>query len=51
MFEVVKYKYNEFEKKDKRYNELMYFIKRKLSEENREIVSGLDNPKVIWETI
>lgn len=34
MFKAVKYEYNEYKKKDKRYSEAMYFIKKKLSEEN-----------------
>jgi uncharacterized protein YecT (DUF1311 family) len=51
MFEAVKYKYNEYNKKDKRYNKAMYFIKKKLSKENRQTVANLQDPKEIWTTI
>ena len=51
MFEAVKYEYDEYEKKDKRYSEAMYFIKKKLSEENRQTVANLRDPKEIWTTI
>jgi uncharacterized UPF0160 family protein len=51
MFEAVRYKYDEYEKKDKRYNECIYFIKKNLSEENRETVANLRDPKEIWTTI
>ena len=51
MFEAVKYEYEEFEKKDQRYNGALYFIKKKLSEENRETVDSLEDPKTVWETI
>ena len=47
MFEAVKYKYDEYDKKDKRYNEAIYFIKKKLSEENRQTVANLRDPKEI----
>src|SRR6266516_8088774 len=51
MFEAVKYEFDEYEKKDKRYSEAMYFIKKKLSEENRQTVANLRDPREIWETI
>ena len=51
MFKAVKYEYDEYDKKDKRYNEAMYFIKKKLSEENRQTVADLRDPKEIWNTI
>jgi hypothetical protein len=35
MFKAVKYEYNEYKKKDRRYSKAMFFIKSKLSEENR----------------
>ena len=47
MFEAIKYKFKEYEKKDKRYSKAMFFIKKKLSEENREIVGNLEDPRVI----
>jgi hypothetical protein len=47
MFKEVKYKYDEYDKKDKRYNEAMYFIKKKLSEENRQTVANLRDLKEI----
>jgi hypothetical protein len=51
MFETVKYEYDEYEKKEKRYNAAMYFIKKELSEENRQTVASLRDPKEIWNTI
>jgi hypothetical protein len=51
MFEAIKYEYDEYEKKDKRYNETMYFIKKNLSEENRQTVASLRDPREIWNTI
>ena len=51
MFDAVKYEFNEYEKKDRRYSEAMYFIKKKLSEQNRQTVANLRDPKIIWETI
>lgn len=51
MFEAVKYEYDEYEKKDKRYSEAMYFIKKKLSKENRQTVANLQDLKEIWTTI
>jgi hypothetical protein len=51
MFEAVKYEFDEYEKKDKRYSEAMYFIKKKLSEENRQTVANLRDPREIWDTI
>lgn len=51
LFEAVKYEFDEYEKKDKRYSEAMYFIKKKLSEENRQTVANLRDPREIWDTI
>ena len=51
MFEAVKYEYDEYEKKDKRYNEAMFFIKKKLSKENKQTVANLRDLKEIWTTI
>jgi hypothetical protein len=51
MFEAVKYEFDEYEKKNKRYNEAMYFIKKKLSEENRQTVANIRDPREIWESI
>ena len=34
MFEAVKYKYNEYNKNNKRYAGSMHFIKKNLGEEN-----------------
>ena len=51
MFEAVKYEFDEYDKKDKRYSEAMYFIKKKLSEENRQTVANLRDPQEIWNTI
>jgi hypothetical protein len=51
MFEAVKYEYDEYDKKDKCYNEAMYFIKKKLSEENRQTVANLRDLQEIWNTI
>jgi hypothetical protein len=51
MFEAVKYEYNEYKKKDKRYNEAMFFIKKKLSSANRQTVANLRDPREIWNTI
>jgi hypothetical protein len=47
MFEAVKYEYDEYGKKDKRYNEAMFFIKKKLSKENRQTVANLQDSKEI----
>jgi uncharacterized UPF0160 family protein len=44
MFEAVKYEFDEYEKKDKRYSEAMFFIKKKLSGENRQTVANLRDP-------
>ena len=51
MSEAVKNGFEEYEKKDQRYSRALYFIKKKLSEENWETVNILEDPKVIWETI
>src|ERR1700722_8906754 len=51
MFEAVKYEFDEYDKKDKRYNHAMFFIKKKLSEENRQTVANLRDPREIWNTI
>ena len=51
MFDAIKYEYDEYEKKNKRYNASMYFIKKELSEENRQTVASLRDPKEIWNTI
>lgn len=51
MFEAVKYEYNEYEKKDKCYSKAMYFIKKKLSEENCQTVANLRDLREIWNTI
>jgi hypothetical protein len=41
MFKEVKYKYNKYNKKDKCYNKAIYFIKKKLSKENKQTVANL----------
>ena len=47
MFKAIKYEYNKYNKKDKRYNKAMYFIKKKLSEENKQTVANLQDLKEI----
>jgi hypothetical protein len=47
MFEAVKYEYDEYEKKDRRYSKAMLFIKSKLNEENRQTVANLRDPREI----
>jgi hypothetical protein len=47
MFDAVNYEFDEYKKKDKRYNEAMYFIKKHLSKDNRQTVSNLRDPKEI----
>ena len=51
MFEAVKYEFDEYDKKDKRYNRAMFFIKKNLSEANRQTVANLRDPREIWNTI
>ena len=41
MFKAIKYKYNKYNKKDKRYNKAMYFIKKKLSKKNKQTIANL----------
>ena len=47
MFEAVKYKFDKYDKKDKCYNHAMFFIKKKLSEENWQTVANLQDPQEI----
>jgi len=51
MFEAVKYEFDEYNKKDKRYNYTMFFIKKKLSKENQQTVANLQDLQEIWNTI
>ena len=51
MFDSVKYEFDEYEKKNKRYREAMYFIEKKLSQQNRQAIANLKDPREIWEVI
>lgn len=47
MFEEAKYEFDKYNKKDKRYSKAIYFIKKKLSKENKQTVANLRDPKEI----
>jgi hypothetical protein len=47
LFEIIKYKYNKYKKKNKCYNKTMYFIKKNLSKRNKQIVANLRDPQEI----